>query len=97
MPGSGRIDHVDFKSIQEKVKTADSTVKQVYQDKNPNKGYGGKYGTDQVMDKVNDGFLLLFRLLMFSNSSLQQISHTELKYQNIPRKQVRRNSLSTFQ
>jgi hypothetical protein len=52
MPGSGRIDHVDFKSIQEKVKTADSTVKQVYQDKNPNKGYGGKYGTDQVMDKV---------------------------------------------
>jgi hypothetical protein len=52
MPGSGRIDHVDFKSIQDKLKTADNTVKQIYQDKNPNKGYGGKYGTDQVMDKV---------------------------------------------
>jgi len=98
VPGTGRIDHVDFKSIQEKVKTADNTVKQTYQNTNPNRGYGGKYGTDQVMDKVNDGFLLLlFRSLMFPNSSLQQISHTELKYQNIPRKQVRRNSLSTFQ
>jgi len=98
VPGTGRIDHVDFKSIQEKVKTADNTVKQTYQNTNPNRGYGGKYGTDQVMDKVNDGFLLLlFRSLMFSNSSLQQISHTELKYQNIPRKQVRLNSLSTFQ
>ena len=52
VPGTGRIDHVDFKSIQEKVKTADNTVKQVYQEKNPNRGYGGKYGTDQVMDKV---------------------------------------------
>ncbi len=38
------------------MKTADSTVKQVYQEKNPNKGYGGKYGTDQVMDKVNYHF-----------------------------------------
>ncbi|CAF0769216.1 unnamed protein product [Adineta ricciae] len=51
VPGSGRIDHVDFKSMQEKLKTADQTVKQVYQDKNPNRGYGGKFGTDQVMDK----------------------------------------------
>lgn len=53
IPGSGRIDHVDFKSIQDKVKNADNTVKQVYQEKNPNRGYGGKYGTDQVMDKVS--------------------------------------------
>ncbi|CAF0991504.1 unnamed protein product [Adineta steineri] len=51
VPGSGRIDHVDFKSIQEKVKTADSTVKEIYQGTNPNRGYGGKYGTDKVMDK----------------------------------------------
>ncbi|CAF3881081.1 unnamed protein product [Rotaria sordida] len=51
VPGSGRVDHVDFKTLQEKAKTADNTVKQVYQDKNPNRGYGGKYGTDQVMDK----------------------------------------------
>ncbi|CAF0848451.1 unnamed protein product [Rotaria sp. Silwood1] len=51
VPGSGRVDHVDFKSLQEKVKTADNTVKQIYQDKNPNRGYGGKYGTDRVMDK----------------------------------------------
>lgn len=56
IPGSGRIDHVDFKSIQEKVRTADNTVRQVYQDKNPNRGYGGKFGTDQVMDKVNPNF-----------------------------------------
>lgn len=52
MPGSGRVDHVDFKSIQEKVKTADHTMKEVYQESNPNRGYGGKYGKDQVMDKV---------------------------------------------
>ena len=52
VPGTGRVDHVDFKSIQEKIKTADQTVKQVYQDTNPNRGYGGKYGTDKVMDKV---------------------------------------------
>lgn len=45
---------MDFKSIQDKMKTADSAVKQTYQDKNPNKGYGGKYGTDQVMDKVRE-------------------------------------------
>ncbi|CAF2566041.1 unnamed protein product [Rotaria sp. Silwood2] len=51
VPGSGRVDHVDFKSLQEKLKTADNTVKQTYQEKNPNRGYGGKYGTDQVMDK----------------------------------------------
>ncbi len=47
---------MDFKSIQEKVKTADSTTKHVYQEKNPNRGYGGKYGKDQVMDKVNKNF-----------------------------------------
>ncbi|UJR15778.1 hypothetical protein I4U23_002712 [Adineta vaga] len=51
VPGSGRVDHVDFKSIQDKIKTADQTVKNNYQEKNPNRGYGGKYGTDQVMDK----------------------------------------------
>jgi hypothetical protein len=53
VPGSGRVDHVDFNSIHEKIKTADSTVKEVYQEKNPNRGYGGKYGTEQVMDKVH--------------------------------------------
>lgn len=53
VPGSGRVDHVDFKTIQEKVKQADKTVKEVYQEKNPNRGYGGKYGKDEVMDRVN--------------------------------------------
>ncbi|CAF3164907.1 unnamed protein product [Rotaria socialis] len=51
VPGSGRVDHVDFKNLQEKAKTADSTTREVYQNKNPNRGYGGKYGKDQVMDK----------------------------------------------
>jgi hypothetical protein len=64
VPGSGRIDHVDFKTIQEKIKTADNTVKKVYQDKNPNRGYGGKYGTDQVMDKVNHIFYLMISFII---------------------------------
>ncbi|CAF1340639.1 unnamed protein product [Rotaria magnacalcarata] len=51
VPGSGRVDHVDFKNLQEKAKTADSTTREAYQNKNPNRGYGGKYGKDQVMDK----------------------------------------------
>jgi len=51
VPGTGRVDHIDFKSIQDKVKTADHNVKEIYQGKNPNRGYGGKYGQDQVMDK----------------------------------------------
>ncbi|CAF0720403.1 unnamed protein product [Adineta steineri] len=51
IPGSGRVDHVDFNSIQEKIKTADVAVTDTYQQKNPNRGYGGKYGTEQVMDK----------------------------------------------
>lgn len=53
VPGTGRVDHIDFKSIQDKVKTADHNVKQIYQEKNPNRGYGGKFGKDEVMDKVN--------------------------------------------
>jgi hypothetical protein len=59
IPGSGRVDHIDFNSIQEKIKSADSSVTDVYQDKNPNRGYGGKYGVEQVMDKVNDYFLFI--------------------------------------
>ncbi|CAF3429459.1 unnamed protein product [Rotaria sp. Silwood1] len=51
VPGSGRVDHVDFNSIRDKIKTADDTTKETYQEKNPNRGYGGKYGTEQVMDK----------------------------------------------
>ena len=52
MPGSGRVDQIDFSSVQEKIKTADASTKVSYQDRNPNRGYGGKYGTEQVMDKV---------------------------------------------
>ncbi len=50
---SGHIDHVDLNSIQDKVKTVDQTVKEAFKEKNPTRGYGGKYGTEQVMDKVN--------------------------------------------
>ena len=52
VPGSGRVDHVDMSSIHDKVKTADVAGKVSYQGTNPNRGYGGKYGKDEVMDKV---------------------------------------------
>lgn len=35
------------------MKSADETVKVAYQDTNPNRGYGGKFGTEKVMDKVS--------------------------------------------
>ncbi|CAF1065825.1 unnamed protein product [Didymodactylos carnosus] len=49
--GSGHVDHVDFASVQEKMRTADSHIKSGYQEKNPNSGYGGKYGVEKTMDK----------------------------------------------
>ncbi|CAF1103665.1 unnamed protein product [Adineta ricciae] len=52
IPGSGRVDHFDLNTIQDKVKTADVSVTSVYREKNPTRGYGGKYGSEQVMDKV---------------------------------------------
>ena len=75
VPGTGRIDHVDFKTIQEKIKTADSTVKQFYQDKNPNRGYGGKFGKDQVMDKVNFKLFILIKLNIISLQSAADFSY----------------------
>ena len=52
VPGSGRVNHVDFNSIRDKIQSADETVKGIYQEKNPNRGYGGKYGVEQITDKV---------------------------------------------
>lgn len=52
VPGSGRLDHFDIKSVQEKAKLIDQSVKEEFKVKNPTRGYGGKYGTEQVMDKV---------------------------------------------
>ncbi len=57
VPGSGRQDHVDLSSLQERMKTVDKTVKEEFKEKNPTRGYGGKYGTEQVMDKVNYYFI----------------------------------------
>lgn len=57
VPGSGRQDHVDLNSLQERMKTVDQTVKEEFKEKNPTRGYGGKYGTEQVMDKVNYYFI----------------------------------------
>ncbi|CAF1117082.1 unnamed protein product, partial [Didymodactylos carnosus] len=51
VPGSGHTDHVDFESVQEKMKTASNQTKTSYQAKNPNSGYGGTYGTEKTMDK----------------------------------------------
>jgi ribosomal protein L34E len=34
------------------MKTVDQVVKQDFKEKHPTRGYGGKYGTEQVMDKV---------------------------------------------
>jgi len=39
------------------MKTVDQTVKEEFKEKNPTRGYGGKYGTEQVMDKVNYYFI----------------------------------------
>ena len=64
MLGSGRIDHVDFDSLRDKIKSADDTVKETYQQKNPNHGYGGKYGVERVMDKVIYDFLKIFILFI---------------------------------
>jgi hypothetical protein len=52
VPGSGRVDHVDLSTIQQKMKSVDQVVKEDFKGKNPTRGYGGKYGTEQVMDKV---------------------------------------------
>lgn len=87
MPGTGRVDHVDFKNLQDKAKTADSTVREQYQSKNPNRGYGGKYGTDQVMDKVISSFF--FFCLIWFKFSQQLIIHTKVKFQNIRHRRVR--------
>ena len=96
MPGSGRIDHVDFKSIQDKIKTADHTVKQIYQERNPNKGYGGKYGTDQVMDKVAQTSLFFLLLSMKLDFSPRRIFLIEQMWKNIPHKQVRREIIQSL-
>jgi len=58
VPGSGRVDHVDFNSLQDKMKTVDQTIKEDFKTKNPTRGYGGRYGTEQVMDKVRSFFFL---------------------------------------
>jgi hypothetical protein len=34
------------------MKGVDQAVKEDFKGKNPTRGYGGKYGTEQVMDKV---------------------------------------------
>ncbi len=56
VPGSGRLDHVDLNTIQQKMKTVDQVVKEDFKEKHPTRGYGGKYGTEQVMDKVISKF-----------------------------------------
>ena len=38
--------------MQEKMKDVDQAVKDDFKEKNPTRGYGGRYGTEQVMDKV---------------------------------------------
>lgn len=53
IPGSGRLDHIDLNTVLDKAKVADEVVKTTYKDKNPNRGYGGKFGTEKVMDKVS--------------------------------------------
>jgi hypothetical protein len=59
---SDRVERVDFNSIQQRIKTFDSTIKEEFKEKNPTRGYGGKYGTEQVMDKVNYYYYFLFYL-----------------------------------
>ena len=38
--------------MKEKMKSVDQVVKEDFKEKHPTRGYGGKYGTEQVMDKV---------------------------------------------
>lgn len=39
------------------MKTVDQAVKEDFKEKNPTRGYGGRYGTEQVMDKVSTNSL----------------------------------------
>jgi hypothetical protein len=63
--GSGRLDHFDMNSVHDKLRIADHNVKEAYQGTNPNRGYGGKYGTEHVMDKVSRSMIDIMLTLTF--------------------------------